>query len=205
MSTIDEKQLIQKASKGNGAAFEQLMLKYQGQIYNLCFRMLGNSEDAADMTQETFLKAWKHLDGFQFESSLSTWLYRLASNSCLDLLRSQKRHPTISLVSQDEDGEEQTLDPMDSEPLPEDQIIWNEEQRQISQAMASLDVEQRQILTLRVVNDLSYSQIADILSIKEGTVKSRIARARENLRKKVLQIRNKTASSASKATGGGKE
>lgn len=203
MSIIDDKLWVKKASKGDSDAFEQLVLAYQSQIYHLCLRMLGNADDAADMTQEAFLKAWRGLETFQQESAFSSWLYRLASNCCLDLLRSQKRRPTVSFVTEDVDGEEQSYEPVDEGPSPEETVIYREEQSEIVQAMAELDDEQRQVLTLRVVNDLSYTQIAEILQVKEGTVKSRLARARENLRKNVLKIRNKSKKSTSKGQRGG--
>lgn len=203
MSTIDDQLWIKKARKGDSDAFEQLVLRYQTQIYHLCLRMLGNAEDAADMTQETFLKAWRSMESFQLDAAFSTWLYRLASNCCLDLLRSQKRRPTVSLVMEDAEGEEQSYEPADEGPSPEETVIYREERSEIAQAMAQLDDEQRQVLTLRVVNDLSYAQIAEVLQVKEGTVKSRIARARENLRKNVLKIRNKSEKSTSKGQRGG--
>ena len=190
MIVIKEVELIKKAAKGDPDAFECLMLQYQTPVYNLCYRIVGNPEDAADMTQETFLKAWKNLEGFHMESSLSTWLYRLANNACLDLLRSKKRKPTISIVREDEDGEEAVFDPVDPSPQPDEALIRKEENQILQQALQSLDEQQRAILTLRVVNDMSYEDIGQVLQIKEGTVKSRLARARENLRKKVLQLRN---------------
>lgn len=198
MIVIDEKKCIQKAAKGDANAFEELVLRYQTQIYNLCYRMTGNAEDAADLTQESFLKAWKHLDSFQFDSSFSTWLYRLSTNCCLDFLRSQKRKPTISLVVENEEDGEQMMDIQDDEPSPEEKVISKEEKEALLWAMNQLDDEQRQILTLRVVNDLSYTEIAQILEIKEGTVKSRLSRARENLRKKLLEAGNKNKNLTSK-------
>ncbi len=200
---MDDANWVKKAQKGDSTAFEQLVLAHQNQIYRLCFRMLGNAEDAADMTQETFLKAWRNLDRFQGDAAFSTWLYRLASNCCLDFLRSQKRRPTVSMTTEDDDGEEQTIEVADDSATPEEELLLKEERSEIARAMASLDEEQRQILSLRVINDLSYTEIAEILDIKEGTVKSRLARARENLRKKLLQIRNKTDGSSSKRQIGG--
>ncbi len=191
--------MLKKAAAGDPAAFEQLVLQYQSPIYNLCLRMTGNPEDAADMTQESFLKAWRSLDSFHFESAFSTWLYRLASNTCLDFLRSVKRRREFSLTVEDGDGNTQLLDLPDPAPTPEASILKSEEQSQLSAAMQQLDPEQRHILTLRVVNDLSYTEIAAVLQIKEGTVKSRLARARESLRKKLLQSGNKTASKTSKS------
>lgn len=205
MSVIDEKKCIQRAARGDADAFEEIVKKYQNQVFNLCFRMTGNREDAADMTQETFLKVWKHLDSYRFDSSFSTWLYRLASNCCLDLLRSQKRKPTISLTVENENEEEQILDVQDDSLTPEEELIAQDERERLNQAMMSLEEEQRQILTLRVVNDLSYGEIAEILTIKEGTVKSRLSRARENLRKKLLEIGNKPVNPSSNQQRGGRK
>ena len=198
MSNItEERKIIKKAAAGSADAFEQLLLKYQTPIYNLCLRMTGNPEDAADMTQEAFLKAWRSLSSFQFESSFSTWLYRLTTNTCLDYLRSQKRRPQCSLTVEDDEGEEQVLDVTDEAPTPEEALLSAEERSQLVHALSQLEASQRQIITLRVVNDLSYAEIAEILDVKEGTVKSRLARARDNLRKKLLQIGNKSELPAS--------
>ena len=203
MIEIDEKKIIKRAAAGDADAFEQLVLTYQSPIYNLCLRMTGDPEDAADLSQESFLKAWRSLGSFQFESSFSTWLYRLASNTCLDHLRSIKRHPQVSLTVEDSDGETQTMEFPDPAPTPEEVAISKEDNERLAQAMQELDKQQRQILTLRVINDLSYAEIAEILNIKEGTVKSRLARTREALRKKLPENGNKPASPASKKQEGG--
>ena len=205
MITIDEIKCVKRAARGDADAFEKLVLRYQSQIYQLCFRMTGNADDAQDMAQEAFLKAWKHLSGFQFDSAFSTWLYRLASNCCLDHLRSLKRKPTVSLTVENKENEDEILDVEDNAPSPEEIAITNEERESLRLAMSQLEEEQRQLLTLRVVNDLSYTQIAEILNIKEGTVKSRLSRARENLRKKLVQIGNKKHSSSSYRKKGGRE
>ncbi len=205
MRITEEKKWLKKAAAGDPNAFEQLVVKYQTQVYNLCLRMTGNPEDAADMTQETFLKAWRNLEGFHGEAAFSTWLYRLASNACLDYLRSVKRRPVLPLTVSDDDGEEQTVDIADSTSSPEEALISKEERELLQEAMSSLDPEQRQILTLRVVNDLSYTEIAQVLSLKEGTVKSRLARARNNLRKKLEKIGNKSDPPTSNKQKGGHE
>lgn len=203
MRKIDDQLLAKKAAAGDAGAFETLVLKYQSQIYNLCFRMTGNSEDAADLAQESFLKAWNNLPGFHFEAAFSTWLYRLASNTCLDYLRSAKRHPQVSLTVEDDDGAETTLDVPDPAPTPEDAAITAEEQRLLVWAMNALEPEQRQILTLRVVNEMSYADIAQVLCIQEGTVKSRLSRARDALRKKLSEAGNKPLSAPSNNRKGG--
>ncbi len=195
---MDEKLWIEQAAAGDASAFEQLVLRYQNQVYNLALRMVNNESDAQDLAQEAFIRAWRALNSFQHTAQFSTWLYRLTSNVCIDFLRSQKRHRVISLTVL-QDDERQQWDMPDGQPLPESQAIAREEQRILLEAMAALEPEYRQILTLRILNDCSYQQIAQILGIREGTVKSRQSRAREQLRKKLSQNGNYFASASSKS------
>ena len=125
----DELELVRKAAEGDDSAFEQLVNQYQKPVYNLAYRMCGNADDAFDLSQEAFLNAWKGLKGFQFQSSFSTWLYRLTSNVCLSYLRSKKRKSAVSLVFLDEEEEEQEWSIPDSAPSPEEQAISREQHR----------------------------------------------------------------------------
>ena len=187
----EERMIIEQAIQGDPNAFEQLVLTHQKAVYNLALRMVGNPEDAQDLDQEAFLKAWRGLKFFQFESSFSTWIYRLTSNTCIDFLRRQKKQKLVSTtVLNDDDQAEELLLP-DPDPLPEEQAILNEQRQSVVQAMNELEVEYREILTLRVVQGLSYTEIAEILDLKEGTVKSRLARAREKMRRQLLYAGNK--------------
>ena len=183
----EEKILIQRVLDGDHEAFAGLVTIHEKQVYNLCLRMTGDPEDAMDLSQEAFLKAWRGLRFYKFESAFSTWLYRLTSNVCIDHLRRQKRRPAVSLTVGDEEEE---LDVPDTEPLPEEQVLQNETQSAVAAAMNQLEEEFRLILTLRVVEERSYEEIADILDLKVGTVKSRIARARIKLKKILLQNGN---------------
>ena len=195
MIPIDEKHMIRLAADGDMAAFEQLVTTHQPAIYRLALRMTGNPEDAADMTQEAFLRAWRGLGSFQADSSLSTWLFRLTSNVCIDFLRAARRHLVVPISGLDADGEEYTLDAPDPAKLPEEEL---------RAAMDLLAPEQRLILSLRVENDLSYTDIAAVLGVREGTVKSRLARARDQLRKKLSQSGNKAAAASSNPQKGGR-
>ena len=189
---MDEREIIQKVLDGDNDAFGLLVEKYQTKVYNLALRMSGNEDDAFDLSQEAFLRAWRNLGSFQFESAFSTWLFRLTSNVCLDFLRARKRKATVSLtVTDDEDGETQ-LDLPDPAETPEEALLAAEDRRLLTQALNELPAVQRQILTMRAIDDLSYAQIAEILQIEEGTVKSRLSRARAALRNKLLQIGNKS-------------
>ena len=199
---MEEKQLIQQAAAGDAAAFEALVLRYQTQVYSLAYRMVGNEADAQDLAQEAFVRAWRALDSFQFSSQFSTWLYRLTSNICIDFLRSQKKRKHISLTVL-QDDEQQQWDMPDHRPLPEEQMIVAQEREALAKAIAALDPEYRQVLILRIVNDCSYQQISEIMGIREGTVKSRLSRAREQLRKKLAQSGNFSGSSSSNSVKGG--
>ena len=190
---MDEREIIQKVLDGDNDAFGLLVEKYQTKVYNLALRMSGNEDDAFDLSQEAFLRAWRSLGSFHFESSFSTWLFRLTSNICLDFLRAKKRKAAVSLtVTDDEDGEEVQLDVVDPDKTPEEAVIAAEDRQLLIRALNELPAVQRQILTMRAIDDLSYTQIAEILQIEEGTVKSRLSRARTALRNKLLQIGNKT-------------
>ena len=200
---MDEKRLIQKAAAGDTSAFEALVERYQQQVYNLALRMVNNEADAQDLAQEAFIRAWRGLGSFQFTSQFSTWLYRLTSNICIDFLRAQKRRKVVSLTML-RDEEDSQWDLPDSDPLPEQQMIAAEEREALSKAFAALDPEFRQVLTLRIVNGCSYQQISQILGVAEGTVKSRLSRAREQLRKKMAANGNISGSRASNCQKGGR-
>ena len=181
---MSEEQLIRRAQQGDNGAFEELLLLHQKKVYNLCLRMSANPDDALDLSQEAFLKAWKSLGQYQFEASFSTWLFRLTRNVCIDFLRRKKRRQETSLTENYEDSDEGAeLSIADPQPLPEQQAITNETRLELAQAMERLAPDHREILQLRVIENLPYEQIAEILDIRVGTVKSRLARARLSLRK----------------------
>ena len=198
---MDEKAIIEKVLAGDSNAFGELVEAYQNKVYNLALRMCGNADDAFDLAQDAFFRAWRGLSGFQFESAFSTWLFRLTSNVCLDWLRAKKRRPTVSLTTLDDEGEETQLDVPDPGKSPEELLLAAEDRSALTKALNELPVEFREIWTLRAIDDLSYTEIAAVLQIREGTVKSRLSRARLALRNKLLQngnsFGNKTESETS--------
>lgn len=119
MDRDEERRIIAQVCAGDANAFEALVVAYQKQVYNLALRTVGNEEDAADMTQEVFLRAYRALGTFRGESKFSVWLYRLTTNVCIDFLRSRRRHPTVSLTAADEDDEQPQFDiPAGEAPAP---------------------------------------------------------------------------------------
>ena len=180
---MQDELLIRRAQSGDEGAFEQLLLAHQKSVYNLCLRMAGNPDDALDLSQEAFIRAWRALGQYQFDAAFSTWLFRLTSNVCIDFLRRQKRqqHMSLTVTDDDEPGEEFTVP--DPAPGPEEQAVHNERRQAVARAMAALPEDYRAVMQLRAVEEFSYEQIAEILDIKVGTVKSRLARARTQLRK----------------------
>ena len=191
-------ELVRKAAAGDSDAFEQLVLSYEKPIYNLCLRMCGNADDAMDLTQETFLKAWRSLGSFRADAAFSTWLYRLCSNLCIDHLRREQKRKVLPLQVEDSDGDERPLDVPDPAAGPEERLSAQEDRQQVAAALQSLEPEYREALTLRVLHDLSYADIAAVLQVREGTVKSRIARAREKMREAMQKLGNKSTSPSSK-------
>lgn len=194
---MEDKEIIEQVLAGDNNAFGALVERYQTRVYNLALRMCGNPDDAFDLAQEAFFRAWRGLPGFQFDSAFSTWLFRLSANVCLDWLRAKKRRPTVSLTTVDDEDEEVQLELSDPGKSPEELVLAAEDRAALTKALNGLPVEYRQILTLRAIDDLSYAEIAGILKIKEGTVKSRLSRARLALRNKLLQNGNKSESETS--------
>ncbi|MBE7037161.1 MAG: sigma-70 family RNA polymerase sigma factor [Ruminococcaceae bacterium] len=182
---MSEQDLIKKAQEGDVEAFEQLIRDYEKRILNYCFRMMGNLSDAEDAAQEVFVKIFRFIDSFNGQSSFSTWLYRIASNVCLDLLRKAKRQPkdTVSIYQENDEGEEYSIAIEDTEPDPYERAQLSEAQKVLKEALNQLSDEHKQVIILRDIEGLSYEEIAEAMGTAPGTVKSRINRARQMLKK----------------------
>ena len=181
MTREQEAQIVRRVLEGDVNAFEDLVTEHEKGVYAIAQRMTGNAEDAADMTQETFIKAYNSLSSFRGDSKFSVWLYRIATNVCLDFLRSRSRKPTVSLSVEDDDGEEVELDIADESQSPERLLERGLTRDAVRRGLNALSPEYRQILLLREIQGLSYEEIADVLTLEVGTVKSRIFRARKRL------------------------
>lgn len=203
MKQLSEKEIIEKVRGGDVNAFEELVLRYEGTVYSLALRMVSNREDAADMTQEAFIKAYNSLPSFRGDSKFSSWLYRIASNVCLDFLRSKSRRPQSSLTLGGDDDEDVQLEIPDPAAGPEEQLIKKLSMQSLSEGLKLLPDNQRQILAMRELGGMSYAEIGAALSLEEGTVKSRIFRARKKLCAFLLESGNIPEDIASNGTKGG--
>lgn len=182
--TVDE--LARAAAGGDEAAFGELVRLFEKKVYNLALRMCGSPEDAADAAQEAFLAAWKGLPNFRGEAGFSTWLYRLTSNAAIDHLRRTKRQRGEASL----DDEALRLDAVDDTPSPQALAEGEELRAAVLSGLSQLSDDHRQALTLRELQELSYEEIAAVLEIDLGTVKSRISRARSALRKILIKNGN---------------
>lgn len=184
---MTEQELVARAQRGDQESFARLVEANQNKIYTLALRLTGHPEDAADLAQEAFLRAWRSLPSFQGDSSFSTWLYRLASNLCIDFLRREKRRKSAAAVSLDDEEENAPpLEVPDHRFTPESELERRELRAAVARGLSKLSDDHRQVLVLREMDGLSYAEIAGRLELEEGTVKSRIARARLALRNILL-------------------
>ena len=156
MTREQEAAVIRRVIDGDVNAFEDLVTAYEKNVYNLALRTTGTAQDAEDMVQEAFLKAYNSLPGFRGDSKFSVWLYRIVSNVCLDFLRRQNRRPSTSLSVEDEEGEESQLDIPDESQSPETLLEQKLTREAVQRGLQSLSGEQRQILLLREIQGLSY-------------------------------------------------
>lgn len=197
---MTEQELVLRAKTGDQDAFAQLMQSSQDRVYTLCLRMTGNQEDALDLSQEAFLNAWRGLSSFQGNSSFSTWVYRLASNACIDFLRRRKRQQQAESPISLDDEEAPCPEPADPRGTPEEELERQELRRAVERGLQALPDHHRQILIMRELSGLSYQEISAVLGLDLGTVKSRIARARLALQKIFLEDGNFSKVPASNIT-----
>jgi len=187
MEYDNEKRLLTKARQGDVQAFEELSEEHYARVYNICYRMLNNPDDAVEQAQEAFIKAFRYIKDFKGNCSFSTWLYRIATNTCLDFIRKNKNKHNISI--EQETYEDITIkDRLVSDfPGPEKIAETNAQKAAIKEAMAKMSEKNRIIIVLRDFMGLSYEQVAETLETPVGTVKSRISRARAELRDLLCQ------------------
>ena len=187
---LDENKLLECAKHGSERAFEELVRLYEARVFSYAMTLLGNRQDAEEVTQDVFVKVWRTLARFRGECSFSSWVMRITKNTATDALRA-RREPTVSLAAEDENGEEREMDLVDEDPASNPSAAFERDERirLVRRAIRKLPHDQREILTLRDLYGYPYEEIARILQLESGTVRSRISRARQHL-KKILESWN---------------
>lgn len=197
---MDEKHILARARRGDLVAFEELVRRNEKRVYAVALRSSGSPEDAADITQEVFLRAWRSIEDFRGDSGFSTWLFRITMNLCVDFARHKHAQPQTQPLVGEDDNERPIPDPA---PTPEEHLENSELGRELAAALDEVSEEHRRIVLLRDVSGLSYTEIAEVLEISEGTVKSRLSRARIALRTILQKRGNLLPSAASNDRKGG--
>lgn len=179
---MNEILLISRAQNGDREAFGALVEQYRDNVYRLAYRMCGNEYDADEAAQEAFVAAWRALPNFRGDAKFSTWLYRLTTNAAIDVMRREKRHQTV--------GDGEMVDLADDADSPQETVERTEQQEAVQKALATLSEEYREVLLLRYMEELDYAEIAEVLKLPSGTVKSRINRAKAALKTALLKSGN---------------
>lgn len=179
---MNEILLISRARGGDRDAFGELVEQYRDNVYRLAYRMCGNAYDADEAAQEAFVAAWRALPNFRGDAKFSTWLYRLTTNAAIDVMRREKRHQTV--------GDGEMIEVADDADSPQETVERTEQQEAVQKALATLSEEYREVLLLRYMEELDYAEIAEVLQLPSGTVKSRINRAKAALKAALLKSGN---------------
>ncbi|MCQ2011307.1 RNA polymerase sigma factor SigW [Sporolactobacillus sp. STSJ-5] len=181
-----EKRLIKKIRKGDQQAFAELVERYKNSVFAICLRMVGNAQEAEDLSQEAFIRAYNHIDQYDHERKFSTWLFRIATNLSIDFLRRRKNVVSLDAVVPSTEGLSLNAMLPDEGEQPEDRIVRKETEEMVQGEIKKLPEKYRSAVVLKYIEDLSLKEISEIMEIPVGTVKTRIHRGREMLRKNMM-------------------
>jgi len=187
VETANDHELLAAIRDGDEAAFQEIVRRYRNPITNFVYRMIDDYERSVELAQETFIRVYTSASRYQANYSFSTYIYRIATNLAISELRRRKRRKMVSLFTPftNDDGEAIEIDPPDANPLQDEALIEGERRKAVARAITSLPEKYRAAIVLRDVEGLSYDRIAEVLKLSEGTVKSRINRARNLLKEKL--------------------
>lgn len=170
--------LLRRAQNNDPAAFETLLTPLESKIWRICWHYMGDRESASDCAQDTMLRIWRSLSSYRGDCAFETWVYRVAANCCMDALRKKKRDKSESL----EPLQDQGFDPADTGPGTEEKVVAKDEHERLRECISRLPDDQREALVLTQLEGVSYEEAARLLSATEGTVKSRVNRAKAKLK-----------------------
>ena len=189
VSGPDDRELVARCQRGDMAAYGVLVGRYRQRVYGLVYSMLRNEHDAVDLSQETFVKGWQAIRGFQRNSSFYTWLYRIATNLCIDFVRKRERRPTVAFEEAVEPDANVNVEiPASKQALPPEEMRRRELREQIDAALMELSPEHRVVVQLRELDGMDYAEIARAVGCNIGTVMSRLHYARKHLQKLLKEV-----------------
>ncbi len=190
-NTVEDRELVASAKRGEEKAFETLLKKYRKSVYYMLLKMVKNADDAEDLTQEAFAKAFNSIEKFDSKFAFSTWLFRIATNNCIDFIR-KKRVQTVSIDApvEGEDGSSMRYDVRDDDLDPNDAMLKQQRKRYLTMAIERLPEKYRELVELRYFRELSYEEVANELQIPLGTVKAQLFRARELLNQELKNLKS---------------
>ncbi len=197
-----EERLVERLKRRDEAAFNELVRLYQGKIYRLVFRMIGDRGEAEDLAQEVFVTVFKSIDGFRGDSKLSTWLYRVATNHCKNRIkylsrRARGQKKELDEIADRDAIESATMTTSAQVHRPDEMATAKQTESLIHRALAELPDDQRELVVLRDIENMTYEEIREVTGLPEGTVKSRLHRARLALQKRVMELHGARESKAS--------
>jgi len=206
MSDGYEQKLVERLKRRDEAAFNELVRLYQGKIYRLVFRMLGDAGEAEDLAQEVFVTVFKSIDSFRGDSKLSTWMYRVATNHCKNRIkylgrRAHKKKKEFDEVGDRDAIESATMATSATVPRPDEMVHARQTEGFIQKALAELPDDQKELVVLRDIENMTYDAIKEVTGLPEGTVKSRLHRARLALQKRVQELQGVAQGAGKKGQG----
>lgn len=178
---LDERELVRKLRQGSTSAFESLVRMHQDRVYDFCVRMIGDREEAIDLVQEIFVSVYQNVRKFREDAKLSTWIFRISKNHCLNRIKYLRRRGRGRSDELEDVSESLLADALGGAPKPDEALVAKHERQLVQNAIAKLEPDQRLLVALRDIEGLSYEEIVEITELPEGTVKSRLHRAREKL------------------------
>jgi RNA polymerase sigma-70 factor, ECF subfamily len=187
--SAEEALFVARLQANEDAAYDELVRTYSASLFHVAYRMLGDSAEASDAVQEIFLKVFRNIGGFKGEAALKTWVFKIAFSEILNRLRWWRRRHRFATMSLDEqpNGASAGLSVPSPSPSPEQLLQSKEQETAIQQALGRISKDHRSIIVLRDIEGFSYNEIADVLGVSIGTVKSRLARARSDLKKSLMR------------------
>ena len=190
-NTLEDRELVASAKRGESKAFETLLKKYRKSVYYMLLKMVKNADDAEDLTQEAFAKAFNSIEKFDSKYAFSTWLFRIATNNTIDFIR-KKRVQTVSIDApiEGDDGSNMSLDVKDEDRNPNEELLKKQRSRYLHMAIEKLPEKYRILVELRYFKEFSYEEIANELQIPLGTVKAQLFRARELLNQELKNVKS---------------